>query len=76
MVEMEAIKALLEQEFLVIAAGGGGIPMTTDHHGLSAVIDKDKTAAMLATDLEAVGPRRADRAEAAANGHQPKWLAI
>lgn len=55
MVEMEAIKALLEQEFLVIAAGGGGIPMTTDHHGLSAVIDKDKTAAMLATDLEADG---------------------
>lgn len=55
MVEMEAFKALLEQDFLVIAAGGGGIPMTTDHHGLSAVIDKDKTAALLASELEADG---------------------
>lgn len=55
MVEMEAFKALLEQDFLVIAAGGGGIPMTTDHHGLSAVIDKDKTAALLAYELEADG---------------------
>lgn len=55
MVEMEAIKALLEQDFLVVAAGGGGIPMTSDHLGLSAVIDKDKTAALLATELEADG---------------------
>ncbi len=53
MVEMEAIKALLEQEFLVVAAGGGGVPMTSDHQGLAAVIDKDKTAALLATELDA-----------------------
>lgn len=51
--EMEAIKALLENEFLVVAAGGGGIPVTRDREGVQAVIDKDRTAAILATELDA-----------------------
>lgn len=53
--EMEAIKALVDENFLVIAAGGGGIPVTRQRQGLSAVIDKDHTASLLAHELEAEG---------------------
>ncbi len=55
-VEQEAINALLADGFQVIAAGGGGVPVVRGKEGLScvdAVIDKDKTAALLATNLQA-----------------------
>jgi len=54
-VEIAAVHALLEDDFIVIAAGGGGIPVVRDElgclHGVEAVIDKDLASAMLATQL-------------------------
>lgn len=50
-VEGKTIRALFEEGHLVIAAGGGGIPVTRGEHGelagVEAVIDKDLTAALL-----------------------------
>ncbi|WP_321915719.1 MULTISPECIES: carbamate kinase [unclassified Paraburkholderia] len=57
-VGIEPILWLLEHESVVIAAGGGGIPVVyeqTQHtwHGVEAVIDKDACSALLAVQLEA-----------------------
>lgn len=56
-VELEAIRLLVQAGVLVICAGGGGIPVVADRtgslHGVEAVIDKDLAAALLATRLEA-----------------------
>lgn len=55
--EVEAIKTLMAAGFLVIAAGGGGIPVVRDAdgaiNGIEAVLDKDLTAALLAEQIEA-----------------------
>jgi len=56
-VEEEVIKRLLEVGSVVIAAGGGGIPVyiTKDEQlkGIEAVIDKDRTASLLARSIGA-----------------------
>ena len=56
-IELETIKCLLDNGIIVIAAGGGGIPVVKDENGylkgMEAVIDKDLAAAMLAKDLNA-----------------------
>ena len=56
-VEQKSILNLLDHKFIVITCGGGGIPVIKDehnnYHGVSAVIDKDFTAAMLADIVEA-----------------------
>jgi len=55
-IEQQAINALLADDYQVIAAGGGGVPVVRSDIGLTsvdAVIDKDKTAALLATNLQA-----------------------
>ena len=55
-VEKDSILNLLDHEFIVVACGGGGIPVVRtpdgDHRGVAAVIDKDFASAALA---EAVG---------------------
>lgn len=55
-VEQDAVITLLDQGFHVVAAGGGGVPVVRSDIGLTsvdAVIDKDKTASLLATNLNA-----------------------
>lgn len=56
-VEQRAIKTLLDHEILVIAVGGGGIPVVRkengDLEGVAAVIDKDNASCLLAKNLNA-----------------------
>jgi carbamate kinase len=58
-VDWPAIHALATAGFVVVCAGGGGIPVVDDGvdghalRGVEAVIDKDLTAAILARDLDA-----------------------
>jgi carbamate kinase len=52
--EIGAVRALVEAGYLVIAAGGGGIPVAGPYGGTAdAVIDKDRAASLLATQLRA-----------------------
>jgi carbamate kinase len=55
-VELDQVRALLERDVVVIAAGGGGVPVVPDgvgYRGVDAVIDKDLAAQRLATELRA-----------------------
>jgi carbamate kinase len=55
-VEVEAIKSLLNAGIVVIAAGGGGIPVFRNGKrlaGLAAVIDKDRASALIAKEIKA-----------------------
>jgi carbamate kinase len=51
------VRRLVDAGELLVAAGGGGIPVTRDEHGdwqgIEAVIDKDRTAALLGRTLDA-----------------------
>jgi carbamate kinase len=54
--ELDAVRSLVDQGFLVVAAGGGGVPVVAadvGYRGIDAVIDKDLAAQRLATSLGA-----------------------
>ncbi len=53
--EIESLRRMVDAGFLVIAAGGGGVPVSSrsEPHGVEAVVDKDRTAAVLASDIGA-----------------------
>jgi carbamate kinase len=56
-IESEVVKHLVKAGYVVIAAGGGGIPVRADASGMlsgtPAVIDKDIVSALLANQIEA-----------------------
>jgi len=56
-VEVDAIRSLIESGFVVISVGGGGIPVVADANGelsgIAAVIDKDHACSLLATNIGA-----------------------
>ena len=55
-IEKDAIQTLMEAKYLVIAAGGGGIPVIRQGHdlkGIDAVIDKDFASSKLADLIKA-----------------------
>jgi carbamate kinase len=56
-VEIEAIRSLIDDGFVVISTGGGGIPVTPDEQGnlvgVPAVIDKDFASSLLANEIGA-----------------------
>jgi carbamate kinase len=57
MVEASLVKRLVDEGVIVVAGGGGGPPVYRDPklglEGIDAVVDKDRLAAVLATELEA-----------------------
>ena len=53
-VELGVIRELIEHGALVVACGGGGIPVVRENgqlRGVEAVIDKDRASALLASEL-------------------------
>jgi carbamate kinase len=59
LLEPDAVRCLVREGFLVVASGGGGMPVVRDAdgrpHGVEAVVDKDLAAVVLAV---AVGAER------------------
>jgi carbamate kinase len=56
-VELDAVKELIDAGVVVITVGGGGIPVVADERGylqgIAAVIDKDFASSLLATSIKA-----------------------
>lgn len=55
-IERDSVRSLLDQNHIVVAGGGGGIPVAVegDHYvGMEAVVDKDLVSAAIARDLNA-----------------------
>lgn len=54
---LETIRLLVAAHRIVVCAGGGGIPVVVDDHGVmtgvEAVVDKDRASALLARELNA-----------------------
>lgn len=56
-VELSAVRALIDAGLVVVCTGGGGIPVARDDlgvlRGVEAVVDKDLASALLAVELDA-----------------------
>ena len=55
-VEFDAVKDLMDSGYVVVCAGGGGVPVVQHNDvyvGVPAVIDKDRSSAKLASDFKA-----------------------
>ncbi|MDD7369143.1 MAG: carbamate kinase [Berryella intestinalis] len=55
-VEFDAVRDLVEAGYIVVAAGGGGVPVfdrESGYEGVPAVIDKDRSSARMAADFGA-----------------------
>lgn len=56
-IEADVVRHLVESGYVVVAAGGGGIPVIADENGMltgvPAVIDKDLASAVLAREIKA-----------------------
>jgi carbamate kinase len=58
LLDLPAIRVLLDHRAIVVCSGGGGVPVmavngTGPTRGVEAVVDKDLTAALLARQLDA-----------------------
>jgi carbamate kinase len=57
LLEIDTLRLLVDAGTIVVCAGGGGIPVVFDRwgraHGVEAVVDKDRAAALLAVELGA-----------------------
>lgn len=80
-IERDAIKLLIDRGFIVIAVGGGGIPVVRNDRqelvGVAAVIDKDYASALLATNLDAdlfVISTAVEKVALAYNKPEQRWL--
>jgi carbamate kinase len=87
-VQLGAIRRLVDGGFLVVCAGGGGVPVVADgtgHRGVEAVIDKDLASALLArelgadvlalaTDVDAVYVGWGTPEQRAVSAATPEWL--
>jgi carbamate kinase len=80
-VELDTIKSLISEGTIVIACGGGGIPVVENAEGelvgLEAVIDEDFAAALLAHDLNAdlfVISTGVEKVAINFNEPNPQWL--
>lgn len=55
--DLKAVRLLVDSGAVVICGGGGGIPIVRGadgrHHGIEAVVDKDRASALLGTRLDA-----------------------
>ncbi len=80
-IETEVIRALVREGFVVVACGGGGIPVVEDGHGelqgVEAVIDKDLASSLLARSLGAdalVLPTGVEKVALDFNQPTQRWL--
>jgi len=80
-VELDAIQALINSGMVVIAVGGGGIPVIEDERGdligVEAVIDKDYASALLANSIQAdlfVISTAVEKAALYYNKPEQQWL--
>jgi carbamate kinase len=58
LLDLPAVRILLDRGAIVVCSGGGGIPVVTENgsgpmRGVEAVVDKDLTASLLARQLDA-----------------------
>lgn len=56
-IEIDAVRTLIDNRFVVVAVGGGGIPVIEPepgrYEGVAAVIDKDYASSLLASEIGA-----------------------